>query len=64
MLSVVQYFIGNLIIAFESTLTSRNHIVYVNGEGRVVLIYPVRIGSQHQREDTIFPVVEQRDESV
>ena len=44
-LSVVQYFIGNLIIAFDLNITptSRNYIVYVNGESRVVSIYPVKI---------------------
>ena len=36
----MKYFIGNLIIAFESTSTSRNYvIVYVNDEDSVLIIY-------------------------
>ena len=56
-LSVEQYFIGNLIIAFE-TSTSRNYvIVYVNDEDNVLIYYAVKFihrGPQHQGEDFIF----------
>ena len=52
--------IGNLIVAFGSTQTSRNCIVYVNGEDR----NSSAVDHNIKRRILSFPVVEQHDESV